>query len=99
MPDSEFCNWNGFLKKRVKANSVFEKKDYKPSPEKPLVYHLHGHINDPFSMVLTETDYLDFLINLSAEEEMLPYQIHTALNGISLLFVGYGLRDLNFGFL
>ena len=47
------------------------KPDYKPSQDKPLVYHLHGELNNPQSMVLTETDYLDFLINLS-KEEILP---------------------------
>jgi hypothetical protein len=30
---------------------------------------------------------------------MLPYQIYTALNSTSLLFVGYSLRDINFCFI
>jgi hypothetical protein len=98
-PDIEFCRWNSFLRKESNIQSVFEKSDYKPSQERPLVYHLHGHINHPRSMVLTETDYLDFLINLSKDEEMLPYQIYTALNSTSLLFVGYSLRDINFRFI
>jgi hypothetical protein len=50
-------------------------------------------------MVLTETDYLDFLIMLSKDEDMLPYQIITALNSTSLLFVGYSLNDINFRFI
>lgn len=98
-PDIEFCRWNTFLRKESNVQSVFEKSDYKPSQQRPLVYHLHGHINHPRSMVLTETDYLDFLINLSKDEEMLPYQIYTALNSTSLLFVGYSLRDINFRFI
>jgi hypothetical protein len=98
-PISEFCKWNNFLQKHTDIDSVFEKNDYKLSSEKPLVYHLHGHINYPRSMVLTETDYLDFLIMLSKEEEMLPYQIYTALNSTSLLFIGYSLRDINFRFI
>lgn len=98
MPVSEFCRWSSFLKKQTNIKSVFEKIDYKPSKEKPLVFHLHGHINHPRSMVLTETDYLDFLINLS-KEEILPHQISLALNSTSLLFVGYSLRDINFRFI
>jgi SIR2-like domain len=96
--DTDFCRWNSFLIKNTKIHSLLEKIDYKPDPENPLVYHLHGHINNARSMVLTETDYLDFLINLS-KEEILPDQISNALNSTSLLFVGYSLRDINFRFI
>jgi hypothetical protein len=98
-PISEFCKWNIFLQKHIIIKSVFEKNDYKLNSKNPLVYHLHGNINYPQSMVLTETDYLDFLIMLSKEEDMLPYQIKTALNSTSLLFVGYSLSDINFRFI
>lgn len=98
-PISEFCRWNSFLKRQANVHSVFETKDYKPSQKEPLVYHLHGHISHPRSMVLTETDYLDFLIMLSKEEEILPFQIYTALNSTSLLFIGYSLSDINFRFI
>jgi hypothetical protein len=96
--DSEFCRWNSFLRKQEHSHSLFEKIEYKPSAENPLVYHLHGHVDNPRSMVLTETDYLDFLINLS-KEEILPDRVSTALNSTSLLFVGYSLRDINFRFI
>ena len=89
-PDSEFSRWNQFLNKQTNIHSVFEKIDYKPEREKPLVYHLHGQISYPRSMVLTETDYIEFLINLS-KEEILPYQINTALN---FRFIFKGLMQL-----
>ena len=95
--DSDFCRWNAFLKKQS-IQSVCDKADYKPSQGRPLVYHLHGDLINTRSMVLTETDYLDFLINLS-KEDILPNQISTALNSTSLLFVGYSLRDINFRFI
>jgi Caspase domain/SIR2-like domain len=95
--DSEFCRWNKFLKRQA-TQSIFDKPDYKPSQDKPLVYHLYGDFNYPRSMVLTETDYFDFLNNLS-NEEILPYQISTALNSTSLLLVGYRLTDINFSFI
>lgn len=98
VPDSEFCRWNDFLKIKAKIPSVLS-NEYNLDKDRPLVYHLHGHIKFPQSLVLTETDYLEFLINLSKDEEILPYQINTALNSTSLLFIGYSLRDVNFRFI
>jgi hypothetical protein len=98
-PASEYCRWNTYLKRETEIHSVFETADYKPSQENPLVYHLHGHIQYPRSMVLTEIDYLDFLINLASDEATLPSIINLALNSTSLLFLGYSLRDINFRFI
>ena len=39
---------------------------FKPSPQTPVVYHLHGHRSVIDSLVLTEDDYLDYLVNMSA---------------------------------
>ena len=100
VPDSEFCRWNTFLKLKTNIPSVLT-KEYKLDKDRPLVYHLHGYIKFDQSLVLTETDYLEFLINLTKkeEEEFFPYQINTALYSTSLLFIGYSLRDVNFRFI
>jgi hypothetical protein len=50
----------------------------------------------PESLVLTEDDYLDFLVAVSKEPKLLPHQIQRSLAGSSLLFVGYRLADWNF---
>ncbi len=93
-PGREFCCWNGFPEV-VQMKEVFEAHD-KPSVSKPLVYHLHGYHEITQSMVLTESDYLDFLITLSKEPKLLPYVIRNALAGTSLLFIGYSLADWDF---
>ena len=90
----EFCRWNNYPE-------VVEEKQvlggaYKPTPAAPLVYHLHGHTEIAQSMVLTEGDYLDFLIRLSAKKKLLPPAVRKALAGTALLFVGYRLADWNF---
>lgn len=69
---------------------------FKPSREHPIVYHLHGHYSLVESMVLTENDYLDFLVHMSKDAQLLPDQITKALTGSSLLFMGYSLADPNF---
>lgn len=93
-PEREFCRWNRFSQV-TGAKSVFD-DGFTPTPAHPLVYHLHGHLEVPQSMVLTESDYLDFLIRLSREQDLLPPCIRTALAGTSLLFIGYSLMDWNF---
>ena len=100
-PESDFCKWNDKLIKYVEAAdipSVFDEDQYIPSQGRPLVYHIHGDINTPESMVLTERDYFEFVINLNKndEKETLPSVIRTALATSSLLFVGYTLEDINF---
>lgn len=70
----------------------------------PVVYHLHGHHAVPQSLVLTEDDYLEFLVQISRVEtefskhghQLIPPLIQEAIASQSLLFVGYSLRDWTF---
>jgi hypothetical protein len=93
-PRREFCRWNN-IAEIVDQPSVFE-GDYTPNRDNPVVYHLHGYAELAQSMVLTEADYLDFLIRFSRDHSLLPPPIRLALTGSALLFVGYSLRDWNF---
>ena len=90
-PIQEICRWNKSLKKSKRTPS-----DYVPTPEKPLVFHLHGFYKIPESLVLTEDDYLDFFAANSMEQNMLPPRIQEALIGTSLLFLGYSITDWDF---
>ena len=90
----DFSRWNDTDELR-ETMSVFD-DGYKPSPEEPLIYHLHGYYETPRSLVLTESDYLEFLLKFATEPDFLPPIIRTALAGTSLLFVGYSLNDYNF---
>jgi hypothetical protein len=47
-------------------------------------------------MVLTENDYLDFLVAMSRNQKLLPIKITRALTQSSVLFIGYSLNDPNF---
>ena len=93
-PRLELCRWNRAV---AGLESVFDRKSrFAPTPETPLVYHLHGHVSMPDSLVLTEDDYVDFLVNLAKDENLLPPRVKEAIAGSSLLFVGYKLADINF---
>ena len=115
-PVSEFFVWSEELKQFVTDEglisvfpSVFYKSSrrkkymdyYIPSEAKPLVYHLHGNITIPQSMVLTESDHIDFVIYLhrEKEDEILPTPIRKALSNTSLLFFGHSLEDISFRFI
>jgi hypothetical protein len=67
-----------------------------PSPETPVVFHLHGLLKDVDSMVLTEDDYLNFLINVSKFDVIPPYIEATFITNNAFLFIGYSLEDMSF---
>lgn len=90
-PMQEVCEWFLAGKSRKRKKPLPE-----PTPERPLVFHLHGTLKDLKSMVLTEDDYLDFLMYVSEEPDLLPPRIQQALSDTSLLFLGYSLQDMNF---
>src|SRR5258707_1890136 len=89
----EILRWNNGLSN---LKSVFDDPNFSLTPERPLVYHLHGNADNWQSLVLTESDYIDFLVNTTASRELVPPVIRGAIAGTSLLFLGYRLADLNF---
>lgn len=79
---------------------------YLPTPAEPLVFHLHGTFSEPQSIVLTEDDYIEYLVRLAtdtnrragvvAPSDVLPTYVRTQLRTQPLLFIGYSLRDWTF---
>lgn len=64
--------------------------------EKPLVWHLHGHIDDPDSLILAPQQY-DRLYRESADDEQqyaaARLQLRNLIGNYPLLFVGFGMQD------
>jgi hypothetical protein len=99
----EYARWTRFLLEN--RSSDFD-TGYEPSRDQPAVFHLHGHADVPEAMVATEDDYLDFLVNISKDlansptdrrkKAVLPLAIRSAIMTTTLLFIGYGLADINF---
>jgi hypothetical protein len=81
------CRWNDSLAKYTVPKQ--------PTVSNPWVFHLHGADTELQSMVLTEDDYVDFLVR-SQRGKMLPHQVVRALSHTSLLFMGYSLSDWTF---
>ena len=66
-----------------------------PTVHKPLVYKLHGSLDDIDSMIMTEDNYIDFLISLIEGNPKIPDKIKNVFDTSSILFIGYGLKDWN----
>jgi hypothetical protein len=67
----------------------------RPTPSQPLVYKLHGSIDAPHTMIVTEDDVIGFLACLLLRDPDLPSIVKQVFESHSLLFVGYGLKDWN----
>ncbi len=93
-PKREICRWN--RSPALAAEPTVLDPLTEPTPDNPVVFHLHGCLDLPESLVLSEDDYLDFLVSVSRDDGLLPHQIKRALAGTSLLFVGYALADWDF---
>ena len=93
-PVREFCRWTSRPSFEAMPQ-VFDDADFEPSVETPLVYHLHGEVEKPASLVLTEDDYVEFLVNM-ARADIIPPLIRATMAESMLLFIGYRLADWSF---
>jgi len=95
----EFCRWNASVKNEP---SAFDSQPGRaeitsfPDVANPVVFHLYGHAGVVESLVLTEDDYLEFLVETSKDPLRIPSRIQKAFTRTSLLFLGYRLTDLEF---
>ncbi len=65
-----------------------------PTPNTPLVYQLYGSTDNSESLVLSETDLLDFLANIIAGQPELPSALGKVFGDkkTSFLFIGFGFQ-------
>lgn len=92
-PQMVICPWSD----RFDATSIYDKEpEYRPTPERPLVYHLFGHFSIPESLVMTEDDYFEFLIGVTSNKDLIPPVVRRALTDAALMFLGFQLDDWAF---
>jgi hypothetical protein len=72
--------------------------DYRdPTPESPVVFKIHGDISRPETIVITDEDYIQFVLRMSSKDpyDPLPLTLKFFLTTWTTLFVGYSLLDYN----
>ena len=67
----------------------------RPTPERPIVYHLFGHYEEAKSLVLTEGDLIEFLVAIVRGAPAVPDQVRSILAdpAASFLFIGFGFHN------
>jgi hypothetical protein len=73
-------------------------EDYRdPTAGSPVVFKIHGDIQRPESIVITDEDYIQFVLRMSDKEpyDPVPLMLKFYLTDWTTLFVGYSLLDYN----
>ncbi len=62
-----------------------------------VLHKIHGTVEKPRSMVITQSDYIHYLANLNDPDRGMPdFFRKTIIPNFNLLFLGYSLEDWNF---
>ena len=96
-PRTQICFWSGG-KSNIKPEYLPDPK-YDPTPTTPAVYHLFGLEEYKNTLILSEDDYLGFMMNAVEEinsQDLYPSPLRGSLPESRLLLIGYNLRDWDF---
>jgi hypothetical protein len=95
----ELCKWKSEI---TDDSSFLARNNTKPTSAQPVVCHLYGYpqVDDRTtnldSLVFTEDDYYEFLINVSADDDTIPLFVRKAMSKNSILLLGYQIEDVDF---
>ncbi len=93
-PQIALCPWNLDVAQIYAGGDV--EPPSRPSVERPLIYHLFGHLREPNSIVLTEDNYFDYLIGVTRNKDLIPPLLRRASTDTALLFLGFRMDAWDF---
>lgn len=79
-----------------RGNTARVPPEHIPSPDHPLVYRLAGSYDQPETLVLTEDNYFDYLIDVSKNNNDLPEEVRSRWVNSALMFLGFRPDDWAF---
>lgn len=97
-PQIEVYAWRDDIQDALEEKNLLFRDENKlvfpPTIEKPLVVHLHGIDDVPGSLVLSEDDYLEFLVNITRDlpTRVMRNEVRTAIRNSLLLLIGYRMH-------
>lgn len=94
---TQICFWSGEIVAKPEHRTD---PNFAPTKDAPLVYHLFGLEDYPETLVLSEEDYVNFLIsvieNKNTQNPLIPTPVRLALGRSPLVLLGYRLQDWDF---
>jgi hypothetical protein len=96
VPAVAWCRWREELASWPAEDAYQRDPSYEPDADHPVVFHLFGWLGDIASLVLTEDDYLDYVIAISSQRHLVPDPVWSALAGSALLLLGFRMEDWDF---
>ena len=93
-PQVELCRWNEYVS--MLPSIYDDEPGYRPTTQRPLVYHLFGNLQELDSLVLTEDDYFDYLIGVTRDKDLMPGVVRRHMADSALLFLGFQMDDWDF---
>lgn len=97
-PHTEVYAWRDDIQDMLEQKELlFNPKSepvFTPTVQEPLVIHLHGIDDVPGSLVLTEDDYLEFLVNITRDlpTSVIRHEMRKAIQNSLLLLIGYRMH-------
>ncbi|MEW6401792.1 MAG: SIR2 family protein [Chloroflexota bacterium] len=97
-PRTQVCFWSGELPS-AKIDR-WPEPDFEASATQPIVYHLFGIESYSQTLVLSEDDFMEFLVVMAKDTDtqkpIIPLKLREVLANSPLLLLGYQLRDWDF---
>ena len=100
-PKTQLIFWEDGMEDELEVEDAHRQDPLiKPTAAEPVVYHLFGFENYPGSLVISEDDYMKFLVSVVTAKEtdhpIVPPKLRERVSSGQLILLGYDLRDWDF---
>ncbi len=98
-PHIQLCTWRSSGDLGITHGPQAEPQ-YVPSVEEPLIFHVFGNYHYPESLVITEDDYFEFLMEVTRNETQnrtrIPGAVASKIASSGWLLLGFQVEDWDF---